>query len=175
MGYIIITEQFINVTFVNICIMQLNDRELITFLERVFTFRTLPLWAISSKTIRDLNLDESQVMAFIKVVQTPNETFVSTVAETMFMSTPKASRLIDSLVQSQLITRVYDTLKDRRKIQLAPTQEGLTTFNNIRNEVVQTVKELFGDTEHVQVLSENLDIFNECLLVKMKKLHSTNS
>jgi DNA-binding MarR family transcriptional regulator len=155
--------------------MQLNDRELITFLERVFTFRTLPLWAISSKTIRDLNLDESQVMAFIKVVQTPNETFVSTVAETMFMSAPKASRLIDSLVQSQLITRVYDTLKDRRKIQLAPTQEGLTTFNNIRNEVVQTVKELFGDTEHVQVLSENLDIFNECLLVKMKKLHSTNS
>jgi DNA-binding MarR family transcriptional regulator len=155
--------------------MQLNDADLITFLERVFTFRTLPLWAISSKTIRDLNLDERQVMAFIKVVQTPHETFVSTIAEDMFMSVPKASRLIDSLVQANLVTRVYDTLKDRRKIQLAPTQEGLTTFNNIKNEVVQTVRELFGDAEHARALSENLNIFNERLLVKMKAIKSTKN
>ena len=155
--------------------MQLNDRELITFLEHVYMFRTLPLWAISSKTIRDLNLDERQVMAFIKVVQTPNETFVSTIAETMFMSVPKASRLIDSLVQVNLVKRVYDALKDRRKIQLAPTQEGLTTFNKIRNEVVQTVKELLGDTKHVKGLSELLDIFNERLLEKMKLITSTKT
>jgi DNA-binding MarR family transcriptional regulator len=155
--------------------MQLNDRELITFLERVYTFRTLPLWAISSKTIRDLNLDERQVMAFIKVVQAPHEIFVSTIAETMFMSVPKASRLIDSLVQVNLVTRVYDALKDRRKIQLAPTQEGLTTFNKIRNEVVQTVKELLGDTKHAKGLSEHLDIFNERLLEKMKLITSTKT
>jgi DNA-binding MarR family transcriptional regulator len=155
--------------------MQLNDRKLITFLERVFTFRQLPLWAISSNTIRDLNLDESQVMAFIKVVQTPNETFVSTIAETMFMSTPKASRLIDSLVRANLVTREYDTLKDRRKIHLAPTQEGLTTFNKIRNEVVQTVQELFDDTEHTQVFSEHLAIFNERLLVKRESITSTKN
>lgn len=155
--------------------MQLYDRELITLLERVYTFRQLPLWAISSKAVRDLNLDESQVMAFIKVVQTPNETFVSTIAETMFMSTPKASRLIDSLVQANLVTRVYDTLQDRRKIQLAPTEDGITTFNKIRNDVVQTVQELFGDTEHAKVLSEHLDIFNERLLVKMKAIKSTKN
>jgi DNA-binding MarR family transcriptional regulator len=155
--------------------MQLNDRELITLLERVYTFRTLPVWAISSKTIRDLKLDERQVMAFIKVVQTPNETFVSTIAETMFMSAPKASRLIDSLVRANLITRVYDTLKDRRKIQLAPTNEGLTTFNTIRNEVVQTVKELFGDTAHAKGLSEHLATFNERLLVQMKLIESTQN
>ena len=170
-----ITEWFINIAFINIFIMQLNNRELITFLERVFTFRTLPLWAISSKTIRNMDLDEKQIMAFIKVVQTPNESFVSTIAEDMFMSTPKASRLIDSLVQANLVTRVYDKLKDRRKIQLAPTQEGLTTFNNIRNEVVQTVRELFDDTEQVQMLSENLNILNERLLAKMKKRQSTSS
>jgi DNA-binding MarR family transcriptional regulator len=114
-------------------------------------------------------------MAFIKVVQTPHETFVSTIAEDMFMSVPKASRLIDSLVQANLVTRVYDTLKDRRKIQLAPTQEGLTTFNNIKNEVVQTVRELFGDAEHARALSENLNIFNERLLVKMKAIKSTKN
>ena len=117
-----------------------------------------------------MSFDENQVMAFIKVVQTPNETFVSTIAEDMFMSTPKASRLIDSLVQAKLVARVYDSLKDRRKVQLAPTQEGLTTFSKIKNEVVQTVQELFSDTEHVQVLSENLKTFNERLLIKMKSI-----
>jgi DNA-binding MarR family transcriptional regulator len=155
--------------------MQLNDRELITFLERVYTFRTLPLWAISSQTIRNLNLDESQVMAFIKIVQTPQDTFVSTIAETMFMSVPKASRLIDSLVRANLVTRAYDAMQDRRKIQLKPTQDGLTTFNKIRNEVIQTVKELLGDTEHAQGLSEHLDLFNQRLLEKMKLITSTAS
>jgi DNA-binding MarR family transcriptional regulator len=114
-------------------------------------------------------------MAFIKIVQTPQDTFVSTIAETMFMSVPKASRLIDSLVRANLVTRAYDAMQDRRKIQLKPTQDGLTTFNKIRNEVIQTVKELLGDTEHAQGLSEHLDLFNQRLLEKMKLITSTAS
>ena len=153
--------------------MKRNDSELIAFLERAFTFRKLPLLSISSKTVRELDLSEGQVMALAKIVFAPKETFVSTIAEQMFMSTPKASRLIESLVEANLVKRVYDTLNDRRKIQLTPTQEGVATFEQITNEVIHTVGELLADVgDTSRELSINLDVFNERLLSRMKDVET---
>jgi DNA-binding MarR family transcriptional regulator len=48
----------------------------------------------------------------------PDGAFVSTVAEEMYIDKPRASRLVDSLVEAGLAKRNYEKLTDRRKIQL---------------------------------------------------------
>ena len=119
----------------------------------------------------ELDVSEAQVMALAKIVLAPEEIFVSTIVEQMFMSTPKASRIVDSLVEANLVKRVYDTLNDRRKIQLAPTEEGLATFEKIKKELWQTVGELSEELgEKTRELSDNLDPYNRLLLSRMDSM-----
>ena len=63
-------------------------------------------------------------MVLLKIMLAPEGAFVSTVANHLYIDTLKASRIVDSLVEANLVKRVYEKLSDRRKIQLMPTKEG---------------------------------------------------
>ena len=103
--------------------MEINDNELTEFLEQVVTLRKLPILQIFSRTVRELNLSEGQFMALVKIMLAPKGAFVSTVADQLYIDTPKASCIVDSLVEANLVKRVYAKLSDRRKIQLMPQKK----------------------------------------------------
>jgi DNA-binding MarR family transcriptional regulator len=151
--------------------MELEDTELSEFLEQVVTLRKLPVMEICSKTVREMKLNEGQVMALLKIIMAPEGAFVSTVAEKLYIDTPKASRLVDSLVGAGLVERVYEKLADRRKIQLKATKKGMFLMEKITEETVQTVKELFKDLgEKKKDLTESLTVFNKAMLSKMESM-----
>ena len=62
-------------------------------------------------------------------------------------------------------------VKNRKKIQLAPTQEGVATLEQIKTEGVYFVGELFENVDDItRELSDHLDLFNERLLARMKSM-----
>jgi DNA-binding MarR family transcriptional regulator len=147
------------------------DNELSEFLEQIVTVRKVPVMEICSKTVREMKLSEGQVMALIKIIMEPKGAFVSTVAEKMYIDTPKASRLVDSLVEAGLVERVYEKLSDRRKIQLKVTKKGTELMEKITEETIQTVKELFKDLgEKTKELTESLKLFNKAMISRMESL-----
>lgn len=151
--------------------MKLNDSELLELLEQVATLRRLPILQICSRTVREMNLSESQFMALVKMVSAPKGAFVSTVADQLYIDTPKASRLVDSLVEANLVKRVYAKLSDRRKIQFMPTKEGIDTIEKIKEESMQTSREIFEDMgENTRELSVNLNTFNKLILSRMNSM-----
>ena len=164
--YNITTEWFINVAVYNSCEMKLKENELTQFLEQVFTLRKLPIFTICSKTVREQNFSESQLMALIKIAEAPEGTFVSTIAEKMYIDTPKASRIVDSLVKAKLVKRVYDKLSDRRRIQLKATKEGADLLEKIIVESMPVMKELFEELgEKSKELTNNLETLNKLILL----------
>jgi DNA-binding MarR family transcriptional regulator len=151
--------------------MKLNDPELSEFLEQVATIRKLPIMQICSKTVREMKLSEGQLMALIKIIMEPKGAFISTVAEKMYIDKPKASRLVNSLVKTDLVKRVYEKLSDRRKIQLKATKKGTDLLEKIIEEIIQTVRELFEDLgETTKQLTDNLKIFNKAILSRMESI-----
>jgi DNA-binding MarR family transcriptional regulator len=151
--------------------MKLDDNELTEFFEQVVTLRKLPIVHVFSRTVREMNLSEGQVMALIKIIMAPEGTFVSTVAEKMYIDTPKASRLVDSIVEAGLVERVYEKLSDRRKIQLKVTKKGTELMEKIKDESIQTAKEVFEDLdENTKELTNSLKTFNKVILSRMESI-----
>lgn len=151
--------------------MKLNDNELTELFEQVVTLRKLPILHIFSRTVRETNLSEEQVMALIKIIMAPEGAFVSTVAEKMYIDTPKASRLVDSLVEAGLVERIYEKVSDRRKIQLMATKKGMDLIDKMKEESIQTAKEVLKDLgETTKQLTDNLKTFNEAILSRMESL-----
>jgi DNA-binding MarR family transcriptional regulator len=118
-----------------------------------------------------MNLSEDQVMALIKIIISPEGAFVSTVAEKMYIDKPKASRIVDSLVEAGLVERIYEKLSDRRKIQLKATKKGTDLIDKMKDESIQTAKEVLENLgETTKPLTDNLKTFNEAILSKMESI-----
>ena len=89
----------------------------------------------------------------------------------MYIDKPKASRIIDSLVEEGLVERVYEKLSDRRKIQLKATKKGTDLLEKMKDESLQTAKEVFENLrEIITPLTDNLKTFNEAILSRMESI-----
>jgi DNA-binding MarR family transcriptional regulator len=151
--------------------MKKVDDEITELFEQVVTIRKLPILQIFSKSVRESGLSESQIMALVKITMEPEGALVSSVAEKMYIDTPRASRIIDSLVKAGLAKREYGKLGDRRKIQLLPTKKGTDLLKIFVEESMETAREIFADMgEMPKELSANLNVLNTLLLEKMKTL-----
>jgi DNA-binding MarR family transcriptional regulator len=74
------------------------------------------------QAVADLDLSLSQIRALHALVREPEGTSLGVLAEHTGLSLPTASRVVDSLVQRGLATRVEDPV-DRRVKNVAPTDE----------------------------------------------------
>jgi DNA-binding MarR family transcriptional regulator len=171
----IVTKWFIKVAVNNSCRMKLKmeqkESEITELFEQVVTLRKLPILHIFSRTVRETSLSEEQVLALVKIIMEPKGAFVSTVAEKMYIDTPKASRLVDSLVEAGLVERIYEKLTDRRKIQLKATKKGTDLLEKMKDESLQTAKELFENLrEIITPLTDNLKTFNKAILSRMESI-----
>ena len=111
------------------------------------------------------------MLALVKIMLAPNGAFVSTVAEEMYIDKPRASRLVDSLVEAGLVERKYEKLSDRRKIQLVTTKKGVDLIKKIGEEITQTVRELLKDQGgNIKQLTDYLKIFNDAILSRMESM-----
>ncbi len=139
-----------------------EDKEIQSFMEQTFIFRRLPIILLSSKTARELELNEEQILALVKIAKTPEAVLVSYIADTFFISTTKASRVIDSLVKLNLVSRVYAELEDRRKIKLKATESGSKIADALVKELYISVKELYEEIglDRIKQLNDNLRIIN---------------
>ena len=115
------------------------------FILNMIEFRVLPLLTIVSSLYEEYKLNEEDIQVLVKIAKT-DYALVSTVANSMYISLSKASRIINDLVQKGLIQREYDDLKDRRKVKLVLSQKGqeileqgygdlLKFYNYIFNEI----------------------------------------
>jgi DNA-binding MarR family transcriptional regulator len=153
--------------------MELKDTELVDFFDQIAIIRKLPIMNILSKTFREMNLSEEQMMALMKIRLAPDGAFVSTVAKRMYIDKPKASRLVDSLVEVGLAERTYGKLADRRKIQLQVTQKGMDLMQQMADEMVQAAKELLKDRgENMKRLTEYLKDFNNTMVSLMDSMNN---
>lgn len=153
--------------------MTFEEADLTHFIKQVSIFHRIPIMALSSKTARELDLNEEQIFALVLIAKTEGEILVSNIAELIFINTTKASRIIDSLVKVKLVQRVYAELEDRRKIQLKLTEKGSKVTEKFFSELFQSVKEFSEEvgTDVTQQLTENIQAFNEVMLKKMKALN----
>lgn len=151
--------------------MKINNSELTEFFEQLIILRKLPILQIFSRTVRELNLSESQFMALVKIALEPEGAFVSSVANQLLIDRPRASRIVDSLEKANLVQRIYAKLSDRRKIQLMPTNEGTELIIKIREESMQTAREIFEAIgEQPRELNDSLNAFNKVILSRMELL-----
>ena len=74
------------------------------------------------QAVADLDLSLSQIRALHTIVRAPEGASLGAVAEHTGLSLPTASRVVDSLVQRGLATRV-ESPTDRRVKNVAPTDE----------------------------------------------------
>ncbi|MFQ6124619.1 MAG: MarR family winged helix-turn-helix transcriptional regulator [Candidatus Heimdallarchaeota archaeon] len=151
--------------------MGITDTELTEFMNQIAIIRKLPVMKIFSKTVRENNWSEEQLMALVKILLAQDGAFVSTVAEEMYIDKPKASRLVESLVEEGLVERMYEKLSDRRKIQLKITKKGMELIKIVSDEIIQTVKEMLKDQgEHIKQLTAYLKDFNNAILSLMESM-----
>lgn len=78
----------------------------------------------------DLTMGQLRTLAVVAAKQAVN---VSTLAETLEVSKPTASTLVDQLVQRGLVERTED-VEDRRRTMVAPTQAGSEMMAKLRQE-----------------------------------------
>ena len=100
-----------------------KEIEIQNFLGQVAKFRLYPLVTINSKISIQYNLSEEHIMALI-MISKQEDPFVSTIANSLFISISKTSRIVRDLEKVKLIKRKYGECNDRRKIRLEPTQKG---------------------------------------------------
>ncbi|TET30500.1 MAG: MarR family transcriptional regulator, partial [Candidatus Heimdallarchaeota archaeon] len=117
--------------------------EVYRLLEHALNFRILPLVTISSQTIKIAGLNEEQMLVLTRIEKTQEDVLVTTIAEDLFLSLPKASRIINTLVQDKYVKRSHDELTDRRKIKLEITEKGLILLEKFYREIHQFYKEIF--------------------------------
>ena len=153
--------------------MTFNEEDLTHFIKQVSIFHRIPIMSLSSKTARELDLNEEQIFALVLIGKTEGEILVSKIAELIFTNVTKASRIIDSLVKAKLVQRVYAELEDRRKIQLKLTEEGTKFAEKFLSELVISVKEFSEEvgSNVTKQFTENIQAFNEVMLRKMKTVN----
>jgi len=145
--------------------------EIYHLLEHAMNFRVLPLVTISSETIKEAGLNEEQILVLTRIEKTQEDVLVTTIAEELFLSLPKASRIINSLVQEKYVKRSHDELTDRRKIKLMITEKGLLLLEKFYQEVHQFYKEIFESlgSENIEAFSQMLAGFNQLIYRKVKQ------
>jgi len=144
--------------------------EVYRLLEHALNFRILPLVTISSQTIKIAGLNEEQMLVLTRIEKTQEDVLVTTIAEDLFLSLPKASRIINTLVQDKYVKRSHDELTDRRKIKLEITEKGLILLEKFYREIHQFYKEIFESlgSEKIEAFSKILEDFNTMIYRKLK-------
>jgi DNA-binding MarR family transcriptional regulator len=102
--------------------MQTEDQQLVRslggFMKHLLGFGASGFF----QAVADLDLSLSQIRALHALVREPEGTSLGVLAEHTGLSLPTASRVVDSLVQRGLATRV-ESPTDRRVKNVAPTAE----------------------------------------------------
>ena len=107
-----------------------KETEIQNFIAQITKFRLLPIITINSTLSKQNNLTEEHIVALLLITKQESP-FVSTIANALFISISKTSRIVRDLEKIELIRRKYGECEDRRMIKLEPTQKGLEVLNTL--------------------------------------------
>ena len=130
-----------------------------------------PLITVNSALAKEYNLSEEHIIALVMIIK-QEDPFVSTIANALFLSISKTSRIVRDLEKVGLIKRKYGECEDRRKIKLEPTQKGLKILELLYKELMEFFSQLmteFGPDEF-STFTSLLEKFNTIAGSKIQKL-----
>ena len=119
------------------------------------------------KVLKNFNLSHEQFNILIILHHDNCEEALSleAIQNQMVIATTNTSRLVDKLTEKKLITRKPDS-KNRRKVQIEITKEGITVLNNI-SKAMKKYAQKFNKTisiDDAKRINKKLDILNNTIL-----------
>lgn len=104
----------------------------------------------------DITLQQYNVLRILRG-QRPNPATINLIKERMLDKMSDASRIVDRLVQKELVDRTVNT-NDRRAVDILITNKGLTILSKLDGELLfdQILNEDFNNTD-AGILSDLLD------------------
>ena len=148
-----------------------KEIEIQNFLGQIAKFRLYPLVTINSKISIQYNLSEEHIMALV-MISKQEDPFVSTIANSLFISISKTSRIVRDLEKVKLIKRKYGECNDRRKIRLEPTQKGKEVLNSLLKDLMEFFNQLLDefDKEELNTFTKLIEKFNGIADTKIQKM-----
>ena len=103
--------------------------------------------------------------------------FVSTIANALFISISKTSRIVRDLEKIELIRRKYGECEDRRMIKLEPTQKGLEVLNTLFKDLMDFFNPILVefDEEDLLTFTKLVEKFNKIADKKIQNMLGKNS
>ncbi len=138
-----------------------NEVEIQNLIGQITKFRLYPLITLSTSLSKQYHLSEEHIVALVMIIK-QEDPFVSTIANALFISISKTSRIVRDLEKVELIKRKYGECKDRRKIKLEPTPKGMEVLTSLFKDLTSFFKQLtldFDDKE-LSALTQLLEKFN---------------
>jgi DNA-binding MarR family transcriptional regulator len=78
----------------------------------------------------------------LKVLKENDDIKMADFAKALNITKPSATCLVQNMVESGLITRMY-SLEDRRKIKIGLTKKGEETYKDMREEMIDEMRKIF--------------------------------
>ena len=152
-----------------------KEVELQNFITQITKFRLYPLITVNSKLAKQYNLSEEHLVALV-MVNKQEDPFVSTIANTLFISISKTSRIVRDLEKVDLIKRKYGECEDRRKIKLEPTQKGKEVLNSLFKDLMDFFNQLMNefDKDELNTFTKLIEKFNRIADSKIQKMLGKN-
>ena len=148
-----------------------ETEELQNFIGQIAKFRLYPLITVNSRLSKQYNLTEEHIVAFFLIIK-QEDPFVVSIANSLFISISKCSRIVRDLEKVKLIERKYGKCEDRRKIRLMPTQKGLEVLETAYKDLTAFFNQLLGEfnKEELSTFTQLIEKFNEIADKKIRSM-----
>ena len=153
-----------------------KDMELQNLIGQITKFRLYPLITINSTLSKQYNLSEEHIVALVIIIK-QEDPFVVSIANALFISISKTSRIVRDLEKVKLIKRKYGECEDRRKIKLEPTQKGLEVLDSLYKDLMAFFNPLMDDfdKEELTTFTKLIEKFNGIADKKIRSMLRINS
>ena len=145
--------------------------EMQNFIAQITKFRMYPLITKSTDLSTEYNLSEEHMLALVMVFK-QEDPFVSTIANNLFISISKASRIIRDLEKVGLILYKYGECKDRRKVKLETTPKGQEAVSSLFQDLMSFFNQLLAgfDEKELRTFTHLTQKFNTIADTKIRAL-----